>query len=180
MENSILVLGGGSSGKSMYAQRLAKKLAGNGPLFYLATMSPYDEEDRARIRKHLREREGWGFRTLEIPIRLEEALPVISGGTVLLDSVTSLLTNSMFLPDGEGRSSENRTAERIRQVADAAAHAVIVSDDLFSDGITYDEWTEDFRRQLGHIHQRTAAFCGSVMKLQNGIPTAWKGKDLLA
>ena len=32
-----LILGGSSSGKSMYAQRLARSLAGTRPLYYLRT-----------------------------------------------------------------------------------------------------------------------------------------------
>ena len=37
----------------------------NVPLYYLATMIPVDDEDRARIKRHLKEREGWGFETIE-------------------------------------------------------------------------------------------------------------------
>ena len=68
-----LILGGSSSGKSMYAQRLARSLAGTRPLYYLATMEPRDAEDHARVAKHRRERAGWGFETLEIPLEVGSA-----------------------------------------------------------------------------------------------------------
>lgn len=46
----------------------------NLPLYYLATMIPHDEEDEARIRRHLSEREGWGFDTIEQGEHICEAL----------------------------------------------------------------------------------------------------------
>ena len=78
------------------------------PLYYLATMIPTDDEDRARIRRHLSEREGWGFDTIEQGRNICEALigstlsgeKVSPGGVFLLDSVTALLSNEMFLPEG--------------------------------------------------------------------------------
>ena len=48
--------GGSKSGKSMLGQRLARDMAAGGPLYYIATMIPRDEEDQARIRRHLQER----------------------------------------------------------------------------------------------------------------------------
>ena len=56
--------GGSKSGKSMLGQRLARDMAAGGPLYYIATMIPRDEEDQARIRRHLQERAGWGFTTV--------------------------------------------------------------------------------------------------------------------
>ena len=49
----ILLLGGSKSGKSGLAQRLARDLSEGNSLYYWATMEPTDEEDRARIRRHL-------------------------------------------------------------------------------------------------------------------------------
>ena len=60
----ILLLGGSKSGKSGLAQRLARDLSEGNSLYYWATMEPTDEEDRARIRRHLADRAGWGFQTV--------------------------------------------------------------------------------------------------------------------
>ena len=62
---TIFLSGGAKNGKSTWAQRFAKQLQGEGPLYYLATMIPHDEEDEQRIRRHLQERDGWGFTTVE-------------------------------------------------------------------------------------------------------------------
>ena len=61
-----LVIGGAKSGKSMFAQNLAKSLENkSGKLYYIATMKPYDLEDLKRIENHLNERVGYGFNTIE-------------------------------------------------------------------------------------------------------------------
>ena len=64
---NIFISGGCKNGKSYHAQELARNMSREKslPLYYLATMIPTDDEDRARIRRHLSEREGWGFDTIE-------------------------------------------------------------------------------------------------------------------
>ena len=62
---NVLISGGAKNGKSFYAQQIASDLADCGPLYYIATMIPRDDEDRARIARHIKEREGWGFETIE-------------------------------------------------------------------------------------------------------------------
>ena len=44
----LLFIGGCKSGKSSTAQRIAKLLGENAPLYYWATMEPHDDEDLAR------------------------------------------------------------------------------------------------------------------------------------
>ena len=60
---NVFISGGAKNGKSMFAQRAAKEMAEEkgARLYYVATMIPHDEEDEARIARHIREREGWGF-----------------------------------------------------------------------------------------------------------------------
>ena len=57
---STYISGGCKNGKSFYAQRVAQ--AGGAPLYYVATMIPHDDEDRARIVRHRQARAGWGLR----------------------------------------------------------------------------------------------------------------------
>ena len=61
----ILLIGGGKSGKSSTAQRLAATLSGAAPRYYWATMTPHDGEDLSRIRRHVEDRAGMGFITVE-------------------------------------------------------------------------------------------------------------------
>ena len=58
---NVFISGGCKNGKSMYAQEIARDMAREQgvPMYYLATMIPTDDEDRARIRRHIGERDGW-------------------------------------------------------------------------------------------------------------------------
>ncbi len=70
----ILVTGGSRSGKSRFAQELARRRA--GPHTYLATAEAKDEEMRQRIQAHRRERPpDWGLteEPREVPAALRKA-----------------------------------------------------------------------------------------------------------
>lgn len=72
----ILISGGAKNGKSMYAQKIAKAMSVeyDVPLYYVATMEPTDEEDENRIKRHVQDRAGWGFTTIEEPHKLVNVL----------------------------------------------------------------------------------------------------------
>ncbi len=93
-----LVIGGAASGKSEYAESQVLKL--DGHRVYLATMQAYDDEGRARVAKHRRNRADKGFETVEQPVDLEKALPRIpAGSNVLLEDLTNLAANERYRPE---------------------------------------------------------------------------------
>ena len=138
---TYLLIGGSKSGKSHLAQQLCRSLG--GPLVYWATMEPVDGEDRARIENHLRDREGWGFETLEAARDLPAAFDRLpADATVLFDSATALLANEMFRPDGTmDKDAGARSAQELLALARSCRHLVCVCDDLWRDGQDYDPWT---------------------------------------
>ena len=87
----VFVSGGAKNGKSGFAQNLAVQLARGGKRYYVATMIPVDEEDYARIRKHVADREGLGFTTIECGGDILSCLSYDTNGSFLLDSVTALV-----------------------------------------------------------------------------------------
>ena len=171
----ILLIGGSKSGKSMLAQTLCRRLAGDNPMYYWATMEPTDSEDRARIENHLLERDGWGFETVECGRELPRAIPQLAkDSTVLFDSLTALLANEMF-----GETMDEHAAARaldgIRALGAAAKHLVCVCDNLWCDGEDYGEWTERYRAGLAHICRSLAAEYDTVCEVTAGIPHCYKG-----
>ena len=173
----ILLLGGSKSGKSMLGQRLTRQLADGGPMIYWATLEPRDTEDRAIVRRHLAERDGWGFETIEQGRQLPQALEWVSpAGTVLFDSITACLACQMFSGPQPDAAAPERTAEELLTVSRHPRHFVCVCDELWRDGVTYETWTETYRRGLAEICRRLAAEFDVVCEMTAGLPPLWKGE----
>ena len=174
----IWITGGAGSGKSALAQELAQALALGGPLYYIATMVPRDDEDRRRIRRHIEDRDGMGFETIECPCRLVERIAPDPEGTYLLDSATALLANAMF---GEREfayrpEAAQEAARDLLAFSAGARHLVAVSDGIFSDAAHYDEMTETYRRGLSQIQRRMAAEFDTVLECAAGGVQVLKGE----
>ena len=93
---TIFLSGGAKCGKSHYAQDLALWLSGGGKRYYVATMIPTGEEDYGRIRKHLADRDGMEFETVECFRNILDCLETADeNGTFLVDNITSLLQNAI-------------------------------------------------------------------------------------
>ena len=172
---SVYISGGCKNGKSFYAQRITKALG--KPLYYLATMIPHDEEDRARIRRHIAERDGWGFETIECGTDILSALDNADpAGAFLLDSVTALLSNEMFTETGEfDGDSPKRVADALCEFVRRAPNVVMVSDFIFSDAALYDPMVEAYREGLAYIDKTLARQCDHVIEVVNGSIIMHKG-----
>ncbi|MBR4078579.1 MAG: bifunctional adenosylcobinamide kinase/adenosylcobinamide-phosphate guanylyltransferase [Christensenellaceae bacterium] len=172
----IFLSGGAKNGKSTLAQDLSVSLCKNKKLYYLATMIPTDAEDDARIVRHISERDGLGFQTVEHGKKLAEC-KADAEGTYLLDSVTALLANEMFLADGTADvSAAERVARELCDFADRVKNVVFVSDYIYGDGRIYDEFTEEYRKGLAQIDRVLAAKCDVVAEVMHGVPICYKGK----
>jgi len=177
---NIFVSGGCKNGKSYYAQKTAADMARSlgKPLYYVATMEPHDAEDHARIKRHVAERDGWGFTTLEQPVKLTELLErsdVDTEGVFLLDSVTALLGNEMFDDSGNTDiSAKERVAGDLRKFAHSTGNTIFVSDNIYGDAEEYDETTELYRRSLAAADRALAECCDRVVEITFGLPEIWK------
>ncbi|MCL1808871.1 MAG: bifunctional adenosylcobinamide kinase/adenosylcobinamide-phosphate guanylyltransferase [Clostridiales bacterium] len=180
----VFISGGCKNGKSYYALRLAKAQHNGGGLFYVATMKPTDAEDRERIDRHRREREGWGFATVEQPTGIEGVLGKCSpGGSFLIDSVTALLFNEMFPVGGTSGCGAISPAEKtelgLLRVIDSIENIVIVSDYIYSDAMVYGDLTENYRKALAGIDCALAKRCDIVLEAAYSNLVVHKGKELL-
>ena len=193
-----LVVGGAKSGKSMFAQNLAKSLnesfetylkedldgeleddlkKKSGKLYYVATMNPYDLEDLKRIENHLREREGYGFNTIEETLNMSKVSSLIKEeDTVLIDSITSLVTNYMFRGKEFYKDVSDDILSGILEIINNSKNVVIVSDYLFSDSIQYDCYTENFRKEIGVVNRKLAKIADTVVECSYGNIIYHKGK----
>ena len=88
------ITGGARSGKSSFAENLAKDAAGKRA--YIATAQALDPEMAAKIEKHRKDR-GSAWDTYEEPLAVAELLRKLSGRyrVILLDCLTLWLSNVM-------------------------------------------------------------------------------------
>lgn len=167
----FLVYGGSGSGKSYFAESLLTQ-TGTRPesgLYYIATMFPGDAEARRRIARHQAERQHKGFLTFERYTDLE-GLEVPAGACVLLECLGNLVANEMFLPGGAGAKTESTVLRGLEKLAGNAADFVVVSNDVFSDGVDYAPETREYCRVLAALHRALARDSSVVVETVCGIP----------
>lgn len=89
---NILVIGGARSGKSRFAQELARK--SGKPVLFVATAVAGDEEMRQRIGEHKRARPT-DWRTLEVTLHIGSQISQEIGKAqvVIVDCITLLVNN---------------------------------------------------------------------------------------
>ena len=187
----IFVSGGCKNGKSFYAQRLARAQFSasqterqtpqrTASLYYIATMKSVDSEDDERIARHRREREGWGFTTIEQPFDIEKIQEKCRGeDSLLLDSLTALLANEMFPPGGTVNDlAAEKISRGLRRVTDSVRNIVIISDFIYSDAFLYDPPTEKFRENLARLDRAAAAACDVVLEIAYANIIVHKGGEL--
>ena len=94
-----VVTGAGASGKSSFAESLLEQSEAKRKI-YAATMIVWDDECRARVKKHRQMREKKGFETAERPVDLGE-LFVPEDGAVLVECMSNLAANEMYRSAGK-------------------------------------------------------------------------------
>lgn len=142
-------------------------------LVYIATMEPVDAESRKRVERHRRMRAHKQFETRECYTHLEE-LSIKKNEILLLECLSNLVANEMFSPEGR----KVRTAEVIEKgicfLEEKSCHLVIVGNNVFEDGVEYDETTEEYLRQMAEIHRFLGRRADQVVEVICGIPVVWK------
>jgi len=187
-----MVIGGSGSGKSEYAENLAVKLT-QGRKLYIATMFPWDEESKKRIERHRRMRAEKNFETLECFYHLKQNITKYyqeqteQVETVFLDCMSNLVANEMYCKEGyetlyqEGMAPDIVThiLEGIDQLISLYSNVVIVSNDVFTDGVVYDEEMQKYLKHLADINAGIARRAEIVVESVCGIPVVRKGKKQL-
>lgn len=101
-----------------------------------------------------------------------------SGGSALLECMSNLVANEMFGGAGEQGLTE-RVCLGVLRLAAQTELTVIVTNELFSDGIRYAPETERYLAALSALNNALAAQADAVVEVVCGIPIYWKGKELL-
>ena len=182
MKNIVLVTGGARSGKSTYAEKLAKEA--DGRVLYIATSIPFDDEMKDRVKKHKERRPStWhtfeGYRNLKQVFYNKE----IEFDAILLDCITIMVTNLMFEIAGDNLDDLNNEAidtmenEILKEVADFICEAekssktiIIVTNEIGSGIVPEYKMARIFRDIAGRVNQYIASRAQDVHLVVCGIP----------
>lgn len=191
-----LVTGGSGSGKSAYAEDVAVSAEGTEK-YYIATMQIYDAEGERKVERHRKLRAGKGFTTVESPRNVgqvvfptfwkektvcidcrepEHSRKKQGQRTALLECMSNLVANEMFSTDGmrEEDAVVTKVVQDMELLATKLDHLVIVTNNVFEDGIPYDEGTMAYLRALGRINTVLAKRADRVVEVVVGIPVILK------
>lgn len=165
----VLVTGGSGCGKSTWAEKLVAG-AQQGKRYYIATMQVYDDESVRRVQRHRAQRADKGFTTIECEKDLA-SVPVEPGAVVLLEDLVNLTANEMF--DG---GDPLRVEQAIEELVKKCSLLVMVTNDVFSDGMVYEQSTQEYLHRLARINNAAARLADSVVEVVYSIPVALKGE----
>ena len=159
---TVFISGGAKNGKSTLAQDLTVALSEGGTHYYVATMISTGAEDDERIRRHIADRDGMGFETVEC-----------------FTDIMALMQNAMFPVEKNYEmdlDAAKHCTDRLVEFAGRVRHAVFVSDYIYSDAQRYSESTEAYRKALADADRRLAAICDTVVEVSAGQHFVHKGE----
>lgn len=169
----IFITGGVRSGKSSYAKKMA--LAMPGPVFYVATCIPGDEEMQARVAEHQRRRPA-SWKTVEEAV---DPARVITdndqpGAVFLIDCLTMLVNNLMLNGDCPEDCILARVEELAKTASEACATVIIVSNEVGGGIVPADPLSRKYRDTLGRANQTVTRKADEVYLCVAGLAVKLK------
>ena len=167
-----LVIGGVRSGKSRWAQDMAAKARN---VVFLATAEAMDDEMRAKIARHRRERPAH-WRTVEVPVELDMAISEYGSQceVLLVDCLTTFTANLMEAEQNNADKIMERVDRLCHALHQAGASVVLVSNEAGSGVVPFYESGRQFRDLLGEVNQKIARIAGKVVLMVAGCPVVIK------
>jgi adenosylcobinamide kinase/adenosylcobinamide-phosphate guanylyltransferase len=167
----MLVLGGVRSGKSRYAEELARNRTRAVTL--IVTAEARDEEMAARIEAHRRHRDA-RWRVIEEPFALAAALrsAVSPENLVIVDCLTVWLSNLLCREDTD--ASRRETQALLDGLSSLAGDCILISNEVGFGIIPANALARRFGDAAGVLHQRIATLCDRVILMVAGLPLTVK------
>lgn len=179
---NYLLIGGARSGKSSYAEELAKSIGGK--VVFVATAEAGDEEMKTRILRHQQARPAeWGL--IEASLQVGEKISAhgSSAGVVILDCITLLVNNIMckyMLAHGDeltGEAADYLDAEVKKEIngiinamKKTGASFIVVTNDVGAGLIPPNAMARIYRDLLGRANQMLGAYVEYVYLMVAGLP----------
>jgi adenosylcobinamide kinase/adenosylcobinamide-phosphate guanylyltransferase len=178
MKNRVIfVTGGARSGKSNFAQKLANGIQGNK--VFVATAEALDEEMKARIASHQKERPS-GWDTIEEAKQLSMVLNNCDGKyeVILIDCVTIWISNLLVNSSFSDQEIENELKILTDSCKSINATVIIVSNEVGSGIVPDNKLSRVYRDIAGKANQEIARIADEVYLVVAGISLAIKSTSV--
>lgn len=181
MRKLVLILGGARSGKSTFAERLARQ--SGKPVAFIATAVAEDEEMRLRIQRHRAARPA-EWLTIEEPVDIASAITnaAAHADVLLLDCMTLWLDNWLSQQGVTGQEeflADTRYSDGVLLAIDALLQAfaalpeqkslIVVSNEVGSGIVPAYALGRLYRDLLGLVNQRLARAATHVYLMIAGL-----------
>ena len=172
----VLFTGGARSGKSTRAEQYAARLSQR--VTYVATAEAGDDEMRARIAQHQRNRPAQ-WRTLERPLAAATALAELETGAVALLDCLSLLVSNLLLAheDDPAPAVEREVAAILDTAWERELTLIVVTNEVGMGIVPAYALGRSYRDLLGRANQQVAAAADEVYLVVCGIPVELKALE---
>ena len=163
------ISGGERSGKSSYAQKMAEDIS-KAPI-YLATSRIWDEDFKARVDKHISDRdERWT--TVEEEKNISSVIS--KNTTVVIDCVTLWLTNFYVDTKYDIEESLKLAKQEIEKLVEIDATIIIISNEIGMGLHATTESGRKFTELQGWVNQFIAAKADKATFMVSGLPLKLK------
>ncbi|OPZ53936.1 MAG: Bifunctional adenosylcobalamin biosynthesis protein CobP [Bacteroidetes bacterium ADurb.BinA012] len=165
----IVITGGQRSGKSSFAQQLARGFSSE-PV-YLATARQWDQDFEKRIARHRSDR-GDAWRTVEEEKHISR--PDLTGQTVVLDCITLWLTNIYYDHEYNAEASLKWAMEEWDRFIERDFRLIVVTNEIGMGVHAQSETARHFTDLQGWMNQYIARKAPEVYLMVSGIPVKVK------
>jgi adenosylcobinamide kinase / adenosylcobinamide-phosphate guanylyltransferase len=165
------ILGGARSGKSQYAEQLAK--ASGKSVIYIATATAGDGEMRLRIEHHQQQRPSH-WQLIEEPLSLASVLLENDSEShcMLVDCLTLWLSNCMAAEDAAFVDQQQHSL--LNTLVDLKSDVLLVSNEVGQGIVPVNKLARKFIDESGRLHQEIAKVCDRVVFITAGIAQVLK------
>ncbi|SDS00946.1 adenosylcobinamide kinase /adenosylcobinamide-phosphate guanylyltransferase [Polaribacter sp. KT25b] len=163
------ISGGERSGKSSYAQKMAENIS-KTPI-YLATSRIWDEDFRARVDKHISDRDDC-WTTLEEEKNISAV--IADKSTVVVDCVTLWLTNFYVDTKYDIQESLKLAKQEIEKLVEIDANIIIISNEIGMGLHATTESGRKFTELQGWVNQFIAKKANKATFMVSGLPLKLK------
>ena len=161
----VLLIGGARSGKSTLAVRAAD--AHDGPVTFIATAEPRDDEMTARIAQH-REMRPSHWDTVEEPIDLAAAIEAAQVDTCLIVDCLTLWVANLLERGADRDEVIARAAEASKAAAGRGAPVLVVTNEVGSGIVPMHPETRAYRDLMGSVNSTFAGDAERVLLVVAG------------